>query len=98
MSTGADCHFHEVEPGKWDYRLQRWPYGEWPEYDTFGPFPSFEKAREHLSNNHANPGGWSVRTHPQHVHEWHRWGPNDPYDCEACGSSVDVLPTPATRA
>lgn len=68
MSTGADCHFTEKEPGQWFYDLQQWPYGEWPEYDTFGPFPTFEKASDHLHQNHANPGGFSIGAHPNHVH------------------------------
>jgi len=60
MSTGADCHFVERGPGKWYYSLQDWPYGDWPEYQTYGPFPSLEKAEKHLDDNHANPGGWSI--------------------------------------
>lgn len=61
MSTGADCVFEEREPGRWWYRLQRWPYGESEEYDTYGPFSSEEKAEKHLDQNHANPGGsWTV--------------------------------------
>jgi hypothetical protein len=59
MSTGAACHFEEKEKGRWYYDIQRWPYGEWPEYDTNGPFPTLEKAIDHLSRNYANPGGWT---------------------------------------
>lgn len=71
MSTGADCQFDEVEPGKWKYRLQLWPYGDNDEYDTFGPFVSFRAAQNHLTNHHANPGGWMVNVHPtDHRHEW----------------------------
>lgn len=57
MSTGADCVFEEREPGRWWYRLQRWPYGETPDYDEAGPFGNEERARKHLHDNHANPGG-----------------------------------------
>lgn len=60
MSTGADCHFWEEKPGRWFYKLQRWPYGEWPDYDTFGPFRSEELAIDHLRGHHANPGGYSI--------------------------------------
>lgn len=60
MSTGADCVFIEREPGVWYYRLQEWPYGEWPEYEEYGPFTSEDEANEHLHDNHANPGGYSV--------------------------------------
>lgn len=59
MSTGADCHFVEKKPNQWYYQLQRWPYGENPNYDTFGPFQSLEIAINHLNRHHANPGGWS---------------------------------------
>lgn len=60
MSTGADCQFYEKKPGEWYYALQRWPYGETPDYDTFDPFSSEDAADKHLSENHANPGGYSV--------------------------------------
>jgi hypothetical protein len=60
MSTGADCCIYEKEPGKWYYDLQCWPYGENPDYDTFGPYKSEEAAHKHLSDNHANPGGFTV--------------------------------------
>jgi hypothetical protein len=60
MSTGADCRFEERAPSQWHYRLQCWPYGENPDYDEYGPFPTLEKAQEHLWNNHANPGGFRV--------------------------------------
>lgn len=61
MSSGADCCFCEVLPGRWFYRLQRWPYGEWTEYDTYGPFASEASAIAHLDAHHANPGGWNSR-------------------------------------
>jgi hypothetical protein len=61
MSTGADCRFTERKPGVWFYELQRWPYGDWPKYDTFGPFKTEEEAIEHLRDNHANPGGFTTQ-------------------------------------
>ena len=70
MSTGAECYFTEAEPGRWAYSLQRWPYGDSDDYDSFGPFGSFAAANAHLRNNHANPGGYSVRTHADHRHEF----------------------------
>ena len=60
MSTGAGCHFIEKRPSEWFYELQNWPYGEWPEYSTYGAFSTYESAVEHLMKNHANPGGWNV--------------------------------------
>ena len=60
MSTGADCHFVEKEPQKWFYKIQQWPYGESPDYDTHGPFLTLEIAENHLHHNYANPGGFSV--------------------------------------
>lgn len=66
MSTGYECEIVEVTPGEWFYVLQNWdcPVGawDWREYATaYGPFKSEEEAIEHLDNNHANPGGYSVQ-------------------------------------
>lgn len=60
MSTGAGCRFIERKPNQWYYELQRWPYGETPDYDEYGPFASEDAAHAHLHDNHANPGGYSV--------------------------------------
>ncbi len=65
MSTGLECEFIEWEAGWWYYVLQDsdCPRGawDWREYATAtGPFLTYEAAREHLSENHANPGGHSV--------------------------------------
>jgi hypothetical protein len=94
VSTGAECRFTEVEPGRWSYWLQDWPYGDWPDGSTYGPFGSFAKAEKHLSENHANPGGYSLKclTEEQgHVHE--AWpfemlygSPAD--KCASCGKSI----------
>jgi hypothetical protein len=62
MSTGLECEFTEVEPGKWYYLLEdgfapknAW---DWREYsNAFGPFQTLEEAEDHLRRNHANPGG-----------------------------------------
>ena len=58
MSTGLDCRFIEAKDNTWTYRLEQWDRRY--EYDTFGPFPSFDKARTHLHAHHANPGGYSI--------------------------------------
>lgn len=60
MSTGADCYFVETESGQWFYKLQQYPYGATEDYDSFGPFYTFDDAVAHLSAHHANPGGWAV--------------------------------------
>ena len=65
MSSGMECNFFEAEPGKWFYILQNWdcPAGawDWREYASCcGGFPSEEAAREHLRENHSNPGGSST--------------------------------------
>ncbi len=65
MSTGLECDFIEWEPNKWFYALQDWscPRGawDWREYATaYGPFTTYEAARKHLRDNHANPGGHSI--------------------------------------
>jgi len=66
MSTGLECAFIEVEPGRWYYLLEDWDAPklafDWREYATaYGPFDSEEKGIEHLDDNHPNPGGWSSR-------------------------------------
>jgi hypothetical protein len=65
MSTGLNCEFNEVEPGRWFYVLEDWDAPkmawDWREYATaYGPFPSYEAADDHLRRNHANPGGHNV--------------------------------------
>jgi hypothetical protein len=56
MSTGRDCHFYEQKHGEWIYKLE----ANFDEYETYGPFPPYKAAKEHLSKNHPNPGGWGV--------------------------------------
>jgi len=65
MSTGLDCHFTEETPGKWFLYLEE-AYGSKldPEYDRYGPFATFETARNYLADNFANPGGYGVQAHP----------------------------------
>jgi hypothetical protein len=89
MSTGAECYFVERAPRKWYYALQEWPYGEWPEYETYGPFSTYKEAQGHLDDNHANPGGWSVEPLPGCEHDLltkDPWG--EGYCCDRCGSGV----------
>lgn len=62
MSTGCNCEFVEVEPGKWYYILEdtRAPKNawDWREYAfAYGPFSTEDEANKHLVYNHANPGG-----------------------------------------
>lgn len=62
MSTGLNCEFVEVEPGKWYYLLEdgsapkmAW---DWREFaHAYGPFSLYDEASEHLRRHHANPGG-----------------------------------------
>ena len=72
MSSGADCQFIEVQPGRWRVRLQEWPYGDTEEYIEMGPFGSYSLAVDAL-NNHQNPGGWMNRFHPDHDKFGHEW-------------------------
>lgn len=93
MSTGADCCFYEQEPQTWFYRLQRWPYGETEDYDTFGPFLTFDAAKNHLDRNHANPGGYSVRALPGCPHDRLRcreftFGNEPTHECLRCGEHL----------
>ena len=64
MSTGADCRFIQAADGTWTYELQNWPYGENPDYTSYGPFTKFDDAYSHLHDNHANPGGYRTIKHP----------------------------------
>lgn len=72
MSTGADCYFTEKKPRRWFYKIQDYPYGETEEYKEHGPFNSFAKAERHLSITHANPGAYSVESHPG-SNDYARW-------------------------
>jgi hypothetical protein len=95
MSTGADCDFDFKKGYGYSYRIQRWPYGEWPEYDTHGPFKTYRAAREHLDRHYANPGGWSGP--PANPDCAHRWEPDlwqidgKKYErCDDCGASREA--------
>lgn len=62
MSTGLNCEIIEPFPGTWYYVLEDWSAPkqawDWREYATAtGPFPSEDKAREHLRDHEPNPGG-----------------------------------------
>ena len=65
MSTGLNCLIIEVEPGAWYYLLEEgnapknaW---DWREFATaYGPFGDVKQAQTHLTEEHANPGGWWV--------------------------------------
>jgi hypothetical protein len=63
MSTGCECAFIEATPGEWFYILEDYDAPknawDWREYaEAYGPFPTFDEARTHLRDTHANPGGW----------------------------------------
>lgn len=65
MSTGLECEIIEEAEGVWWYVLMNWdcPRGawDWREYaDAYGPFKTQDEAVDHLRDNHANPGGYSV--------------------------------------
>lgn len=65
MSTGCNCEFIEVKPGVWFYILEHYnaPKNAWDwreNADAHGPFSSDDAAIKHLSDNHANPGGYCV--------------------------------------
>lgn len=92
MSTGADCRFYEKTKGQWFYDLQQYPYGENEDYKTYGPFRTFAAAEKHLSDNHANPGGYTVSALPGCPHDMlvtaHQ--PDTAY-CNRCGGTVTTL-------
>ena len=90
MSTGAGCAFTEIAPGRWTYWLQNWPWGDNDDGETYGPFPSFSAAHTHLSDHHANPGGYSVKALPEGQHR-HEWGPGTATVQVGFTVTVDVL-------
>lgn len=59
MSTGAEFHI-ATDGTRWAYRIQNWPYGEWPDYTYHGPFSSMDALVRHRNQNYANPGGASL--------------------------------------
>jgi hypothetical protein len=70
MSTGCECQYIEVKPGEWFYILEDYhaPRNawDWREYaDAYGPFPTREKASEHLHANFGNPGGAWIRKYEE---------------------------------
>ncbi len=85
MSTGADCQFY-VKSNAWYYKLQRWPYGQSPDYDTFGPFEHFGQALDHLDENHANPGGWCIINAEEMRRACNHPRRMDYDDCYHCGA------------
>lgn len=71
MSTGCECEFVEHADGTWTYWLEDYhaPKNSWDWHDhaeEYGPFKSYPEAVDHLSANHANPGGWSVHKYEEH--------------------------------
>jgi len=64
MSSGLNCEYIEISPKTWYYILEdsdapknSW---NWFEYaSACGPFVSFDKAQDHLHENHSNPGGYN---------------------------------------
>lgn len=94
MSTGLNCRIYEKTAGKWYYDLET--YSNRDEYDTEGPFPTFKAATDHLSRNHANPGGYSVDALPGCKHDLarpveHRLnGENATHNCDRCGAHLDL--------
>lgn len=71
MSTGLECQIVERKPGEWYYILEDYDAlkmaWDWREHATaYGPFPSEDAACRHLSDNHANPGGyWTIPFDPE---------------------------------
>jgi len=74
MSTNLECLFVKWNENEWYYALQNWDCPahcwDWREYATaYGPFKSEEQANDHLTNNHANPGGACYERNPNKENE-----------------------------
>jgi hypothetical protein len=75
MSTGCECEFF-VFKGQHYYILEHYnaPKNsfDWHEHaDVYGPFSSYKSAEQHLSDTHANPGGWSHSDDEMANSRWH---------------------------
>ncbi|MCS4089931.1 hypothetical protein [Rhizobium sp. BK176] len=74
MSTGQECMIFEHEPGEWYYALES-AFSDGDEFDwreqasAYGPFPTYDAACRHLSDNHANPGGHTMWEHADFARE-----------------------------
>lgn len=94
MSSGAECNFVEVKPNEWFLRLQQYPYGANENYDSYGPFKTFDDAYERLSD-FQNPGGYSTDVHSTHKHEYHNvmdWDGDTISQCVGCSQrEPDIL-------
>jgi hypothetical protein len=71
-STNSNCVFIEFKPSEWYYILEDYKYDDegerfnWMDFaKAFGPFKSFEEADQHLTHNHANPGGSSIEKYQE---------------------------------
>lgn len=65
MSTGYDCEFNEAAPNEWYLHHENDEGSRLdPEYSTFGPFDTFEQAKQYLDRWFCNPGGYSISPHP----------------------------------
>ena len=73
MSTGADCRIVGEKPDRWFLQVQKYPYGETDQYSNDGPFTSLAKARTHLRQNYANPGGYSIDVKFDCAHSFAAW-------------------------
>jgi hypothetical protein len=60
-STGEYCHFFKAKDKNWYFFL-----GDENRPRAYGPFDSFEEADKYLSDNHANPGGYTVDKSGKH--------------------------------
>ena len=65
-STGQECEFFKASDGNWYMGLSDDPPDDdeerdyWdPQYDYYGPFASFDEAKDFLHRNFANPGGYT---------------------------------------
>jgi hypothetical protein len=91
MSSGHDCRFYEKTAGKWYYDLETYHRGE---YETYGPFGTFDAANQDLNRNHSNPGGYSVTALPGCKHDLlrpieHRTSGEFTHNCLRCGDHID---------
>ena len=59
-SMQRDAFIFKAEDDLWYYFIAYKEYGEYPDGSFHGPFSNEERAEEHMSDNHSNPGGYHV--------------------------------------
>lgn len=58
MSCSRHCAFYKAVDSNWYMELAHEEHAGREDSDTYGPFASFDAAKQYLDRNFSNPGGW----------------------------------------